>query len=585
MRDLFLKIFLLLVLPASIPAVDLFLALSRWREFRACTAGTTPSALTFGYGELRPGSTQSCMSSGNYSGFTVEKVPLPFANTPAMLLYWNGLSDKSGPFRGKRVLIGQSYPAAVYAYDIDTKKVLWSHAFFEQLPGKNSMPINSSAPVVDRVRGRIYGTFIEEKFAGKKATDSRLTQHYYSIGIDGTGAEHQKVDLAKVLLSKDTTATPQEISKYIRCRTALGLNLEASPPYVYSGCSVARAFSFQGSAFVHQESYQNTKGIRGVLLALPLDPVNGHFDLRKEIGSFIPSKVGPAPEMGVDAGIWHSGGAPTLLPGNHLLFATGNGIFRPDLEVYGCAVLRLNGSTLKLDGNDAYYFSSKGEDVAKAGQLCSISNLDPSSSSLATIERDGRYFSVIGGKDGWLKAFDPLHLPGSSASPSSEAKIVDGHLFGQPVIFPTKRNVGLVSIGGNGGNGLSWAGYKLTESYELRKRWELNSPHPRAFNSSAAGTYTDRGYSPILLIPLISGGPERPFHSSLQVVDAENGNVLDELYYEGNSHFSMPTVVDNEVYLPTTEHGVQVFRANSTFRDFLRHHAWIGRFVSRIVWF
>ncbi len=132
---------------------------------------------------------------------------------------------------------------------------------------------------------------------------------------------------------------------------------------------------------------------------------------------------------------------------------------------------------------------------------------------------------------------------------------------------------------------MSWTGFKVTEGYELRKRWEIKSEHPRAFNSSAAGTYTGNAYSPLLLIPLIAGGPDKPFHSSLQIVDAENGNVLDEVYYEGNSHFSMPTVVDGQIFLPTAEHGVLAYTANRSFRDFLRHHAWVGRFVSRLIWF
>lgn len=582
-KDVLFKLTLIFLLPALIPAADLFIAYSRWKEFLACAPGTTPSVLTFGYTPLRPGSTRSCLSSAWYSGLADEKLEPGTDNTPAMLLYWNGLKER-GPYEGKRVLLGQGYPAAVYAFDLDEKKVLWRHEFFPAAKAdRHTMPINSSAPVIDRRTHRIYGSFIEERYVGKKATDSRLTQHYFSIGLDGSGPEHRVVDLASILLEKGTSATPEQISKYIRCRTALGLNTEASPPYVYSGCSVARAFSYQGAQFVHQESKQDTKGIRGVLLALPLDPVSGRFKGKER--AFIPSKLGPEPEAGVDAGIWHSGGAPVVLPGNKLLLATGNGIFKPDDEVFGCAVLRLDGASLRPDGENPYYFSAKGEEPLKASRLCHAGNLDPSSSSPATLERDGKLYSVIGGKDGWLKAFDPLHLPGITADPASEARIVDGFLFGQPVAFPARRNAALVSIGGNGGDGLHWAGFKLNDRYELRKRWELTSPHPRAFNSSAAGTYNGEGESPLLLIPLIAGGPGRPLHSSLQLVDAENGSVLDEIYYEGNSHFSMPTVIDDRVYLATTENGIRVFTAHRTFRDFLRFHAWVGRFVWRMVWF
>jgi hypothetical protein len=585
MKDLIFKLTLIFLLPALIPTADLLLAWSRWRDFTHCPAGTTPSALTFGYSDLRPGSAPSCLSSGWYPGLDSAKLEPDTGNTPAMLLYWNGIAEKEGPFRGKRVLVGQAYPAAVYAFDLDEKKILWRHDFFPaEKANRNTMPINSSAPVIDRKSLRIYGSFIEERFGGRKATDSRLTQHYYSIGLDGSGAEHRVVDLAKILLEKGTKATPDEISKYIRCRTALGINRQASPPYVYSGCSVARAFSYQGAQFVHQESKQETKGIRGVLLAMPLDPASGRF-APVDPAYFIPSKLGPEPEAGVDGGIWHSGGAPTVLPGNKLLLATGNGLFKPEEEVYGCSVVRLDGATLRPDGPSSHYFSAKGQNPLGAGRSCHAGNLDPSSSSAATLERNGRFYSVIGGKDGWLKAFDPLQLPGTEADPNSEAKIVDGFLFGQPVIFPGLRNAGIVSIGGNGSNGLQWVGYKLTEGYELRKRWENTSPHPRAFNSSAAGTYTDDGDSPLLMIPLIAGGPERPLHSSLQLVDAENGHILDELYYEGNSHFSMPTVVDDRIFVATTENGIREFRAKRTFRDFLHHHAWVGRFVRHLIWF
>lgn len=585
MRDTLFKLTLIFLLPALIPAADLLLAWTRWQELLACPAGTTPSALTFGYTELRPGSAPSCLSSGSYPGLDSARLEPDLGNTPAMLLYWNGLKEESGPFPGKRVLVGQAYPAAVYAFDLDAGKVLWRHDFFPaEKANRSTMPINSSAPVIDRRTRRVYGSFIEERYVGRKATDSRLTQHYFSVGLDGSSPEHRVVDLAKILLEKGTSATPEQISKYIRCRTALGVNFLATPPYLYSGCSVARAFSYQGSQFVHQESKQETKGIRGVLVALPLDPATGRF-ADAPVSHFTPSKLGPEPEAGVDAGIWHSGGAPTVLPGNKLLLATGNGIFLPESGVYGCSVLRLDGNTLQPDGDAAYYFSAKGEEPLKASRLCHAGNLDPSSSSPATLEHAGRLYSVIGGKDGWLKAFDPLRMPGTDAPKYTEAKVVDGYLFGQPVVFPARRNAALVSIGGNAGDGLHWAGFKLTEGYELRRRWENTSPFPRAFNTSAAGTYTGDGDEPLLLIPLISGGPERPLLSSLQLVDAENGNVMDEIAFEGNSHFSMPTVVDDRIYLATAESGIRVFTARKKFRDFLRHHSWMGRFVWRAVWF
>lgn len=583
MRETFFKLTLIFLLPALIPAADLLLAWSRWRELVACPAGTTPSALTFGYSELRPGSAPSCLSSGSYPGMHSARIEPDLGNTPAMLLYWNGLKEKTGPFLGKRVLVGQAYPAAIYAYDLDANATLWRHDFFPaEKANRSTMPINSSAPVIDRRTLRIYGSFIGERYVGRKATDSRLTQHYYSIGLDGSDPEHRVVDLAKILLEKGTQATPGQISKYIRCRTALGVNSEATPPYLYSGCSVARAFSYQGSQFVHQESKQEIKGIRGVLVALPLDAA-GKFSGKER--AFIPSKLGPEPEAGVDAGIWHSGGAPVVLPGNKLLLATGNGIFLPESGVFGCSVLRLDGNSLEPDGANAFYFSAKGEEPLRASRLCHAGNLDPSSSSPASLERGGKIFTVIGGKDGWLKAFDPLHLPGTQAPKRSEAKVVDGFLFGQPVIFPGKRNAAIVSIGGNGTGGLHWMGFKLTDDYELRWRWEITSPFPRAFNTSAAGTYTGEGNEPLLLIPLISGGPERPLLSSLQFVDAENGNLMEEIPFQGNSHFSMPTVIDDRVYVATAESGIRLFTAKKRFRDFLRHHSWLGRFVWPAVWF
>jgi hypothetical protein len=141
-----------------------------------------------------------------------------------MLLYWNGLKDASfAPFAGKRVLLGQSYPAGVYAYDIDARKLLWRHDFYADRPGLHrSLPINSSAPVIDPESRRLYGTFIEEQFLKPhEPTSSRLTQHYYSIALDGTGYEEMSVDFSRFLLEKGTEATPDDVHKYIRCRAGL----------------------------------------------------------------------------------------------------------------------------------------------------------------------------------------------------------------------------------------------------------------------------------------------------------------------------------------------------------------------------
>jgi hypothetical protein len=568
-----MKIFVIVILILAGTTLMGFASLAwDWRNARDCAAGTTPGAFTFAYTALRPGSTPSCLSSRAYSGFDVEKLELPFTTTPAMLLYWNGVRDTSfEPFAGRRVLLGQSYPAGVYAFDFDTRRVLWRHDFYADAPGLHRyVPINSSAPVIDPARHRLYGTFIEEKHLGKKATDSRLTQHYYSIALDGTGYEEFTVDLSKYVLEKGTTATADDIAKYLRCRSALALATETKQPYVLSGCSIVRAFSFEGTQFEHHASSQTVKGIRGLLLTLPLDPDTGKFRPVAEARAFVPSKLGDDPGAGVDAGIWHSGGAPALLPNGRTLLATGNGIYRPDLGVYGCAILRVDLATLAVDDPDGSYFSVRGETTPAASRLCHEGNLDPSSSAPATIQVGERYFSTMGGKDGWIKSFDPLHLPGAQGGAGRELEIVQGFSFGQPVAFADRRFHVLSAIGGNGPDGVVWSGYGQDEHYEIRRLWTIHDSHPRAYNSSATGTYRVEGKQPLLLIPLASGTPEQGFPSALQAVDAENGRVLGETPFQGAVHFSMPTVVDDRVFVPTAEHGIYEMRARHGFKEYLR---------------
>lgn len=558
------------LLVLSVPAGFLAWHYAKWRSSLRCEAGVTPSYFTFGYSHLRAGSTPSCLSSTSFAGIDAKKVELPFAPTPAMPLYWNGLRDTSfPPFAGRRVLVGLSYPAGIYAYDFDAEKVLWHHDFFGGKMVGHLMPINSPSAAIDPRRRRAYGTFLEERFVGKLPTDSRLYQHFFSIALDGSDYEERVVDFAPFLLEKGTVATPEEIRKYIRCRTALDLNDVANPPYLFFGCSIVRAFSVQGARFIHEASSQTTKGIRGMLLTLPIDPANGHIGSPKGARAFLPSKMGPQPNSGVDAGIWHCGGAPALLPDQKILLATGNGVYDPEAGNFGCSVMRIDGTSLLPDGAASSYFSAKGQAVAKAGALCHGSNLDPSASSPATLEIDGRLYSAIGGKDGWIKAFDPYQLPGASASPAREAKVVDGFIFGQPVAFRSRSHHMIISVGGEDAKGTSWAGYFVDKNFSLIREWTIRSPAPRAFHSSAAGTYRQDGLDPLLFVPLASGPPETDFLADLQAIDAESGEILGEFPFRGSVHFSMPAIIDDRVFLPTAEHGLYMFLARKRFRDYL----------------
>lgn len=565
-------------IPAALCAYHFY----AWKGAVTCAAGTSPSSLTFSYTSLRPGSAPSCLSSATFTGLDdAEKLDLPFDPTPAMLLYWNGLRDTSfAPFTGKRVLLGQAYPAGVYAYDLDARRILWRHDFYEDRPGlRPFLPINSSDPVIDRARHRLYGTFIEERFKGKEPASSRLTQHYYSISLDGTGYEEMAVDFSRFLLEKGTVATPDEIRKYIRCRSALAFDEHAGAPRILSGCSIVRAFSFEGSQFIHQASFQSVKGIRGLLLALPLDPSTGRFRPLTEARAFIPSKLGSLPGEGIDAGIWHSGGAPGILPDGQILLATGNGVYHPEHGVYGCAIVRLRADGLTVAEPGGSYFSIRGQADAKASELCHEGNLDPSSSAPATLELGGRFYSAMGGKDGWIRSFDPYNLPGASAVKARESKVVDGNLFGQPVVFASNRFHMLAAIGGNDASGWSWEGYAIDADYNLRRLWTIHYPHPRSYNSSGTGTYREAGTSPLLFIPAVAGAPKEGFPSHLIAVDAETGRQLGAYPFHGSVHFSMPTVVDDLVIVPTAEHGIYVFRSRHAFHDYLALHApYLARF-------
>ena len=390
----------------------------------------TPSVATFGYNNLRSGSVISSLTATNYTPLTVENVPFTEGSSFVMPVYLNGTAN---PFPGlenrKVIFFGGNH--SFNALDIETDTIIWTVDL--------SLPLSYSSPVIDLKRGRLY--FTASGRSGKKPNLSWAREKYriniYTVNLDGTGLDGFEIDLDKLLYS-DLVNPETGPSHVMWCRTALGLNDYPDSHYVFFGCSM--------DYYNDPYHYANSRGARGILIAVYLDD-EGNLLGPDFVSTYTPSKLTLNTKTGFDSGIWNTGAGPSLLPDNSLLIASGNGPLIAQEENYGCSVVRLDGiqltpSAKTPDGFPFYSVDNQGYSE------CHAVNADLGSSSVGSFEKDGQVYSVITGKDGKLKSFNPYDLPGYDPSKKIELKI-GGALFGQPaVLLDTSGKIQVVA-GGN----------------------------------------------------------------------------------------------------------------------------------------
>ncbi len=365
------------------------------REGPAWPAATR-SVPTFGYDALRTGSTHSSLTADHYTPLTVERLPHSEQSQAPMPLYWNGVQDPVEGFESRRLLFFGTY-GAFKAVDIETHELVWSL----ELPWRRSR----GTAVLDLTRGKIYfATSLARGEAPAPWANAPFRLRIHSVDLDGSNHRRMELDLDRLLASEPIPSTIPP-SSMVHCNTALGLNDRPGAHYVFFGCSMQNG---QGG-----QNYRNLRGARGMVLGVHLDAA-GDLIRDAAVSTFFPSRVTDHPETGFDTGVWSSGAAPGLLPDNTLLVATGNGPLIPAEENFGCSVVRIDGTTLRPKpgrSGHAFYSIDDGE-----FRECHAMNIDMSCSGVASLEHQGQFYSVVTGKDGTLKSFDPTDLPGTDAS-------------------------------------------------------------------------------------------------------------------------------------------------------------------------
>lgn len=384
----------------------------------------TASVLTFAYDPLRSGSTKSLIDPRkniNIKHVTFEQGK---SGGSLMPLYINGfLKKESKYFPNQRVIIFADKGRKILkAVDIDTDQVIW----------KTTLPFYIvSTPVIHLETGSIYVLTIRWQNKGNAPGNPPIYYHeLFLIKMDGSVKDRIYVNLANLMNFKDRNnffgAVPA-----IHCKTALGLNLQVNPSYVYFGCSVDVLQMNVTPPPSKAYNYGSYRGVHGSVISVALNP-EGTFKGQKYIKAFLTSTVESHPMTGFDTGVYNAGSGPSVLPDGSLLIATGNGPVFPEHNNFGCSVVRVDGSNLKPKRNhkgELFFFSI---DTAPSSE-CWYENVEYASSSIATAVKDEKYFSAVTSKNGYLTVFNPFKL--SSFHKPISVLIGEMKSYGQPVIF------------------------------------------------------------------------------------------------------------------------------------------------------
>jgi len=359
------------------------------------------------------------MSAKTYTPHRSRRLPGTADALDAMPIYVNGYRNPLPGIAGRHVMFFGS-TQRMTAYDLESEQEIWS----VEIDGYRA----DQAPVADLDRGILY-------FTGSlyPKNGNGFQEWVYSVSLDGTGLEGFRLDLDGLLADRRAPDNTKP-SEFVHCRTALGLNSRADPPYLFFGCGVI--------AGQDSPRYRRARGSRGLLIAVELDG-GGRFKGPDAVSRFSPSRLTENPETGFDTGIWNSGAGPAVLPDGSLLLATGNGPLIPDEGNYGCSVLRLDGHSLEpISGaQGSGYYSVDNAPYTE----CHGINLDLSCSSVASLLHGDKVYSAIAGKDGRLKSFDPFALPGSDPSLKIEAE-AGGIACGQPTIQLRNEHVEVLML-------------------------------------------------------------------------------------------------------------------------------------------
>lgn len=262
----------------------------------------------------------------------------------------------------KNILIFGTYDNEIKAYDLKTKSILWTFKYEIAL---------LTTPVYDPENKIIYALMTNTQ-------DMRLI----ALDLDGKLLSSLIVEVLENYHENNPKLTPDDISMVYN-RTALGLNKINKKPYLFFATTNSK-----GSASKYLEKnakYGMTKGVTGLVMAYFLEE-DGKFSKNKPM-LFFTNKISDDKYSGFNSGVYLSGSAITLLDDNSLILATGNGYTNPTKHQYGCSLLKLNGSNLKLFNENSYYSVD-----SKGYQECFNNSIELTSSYPVAINHQNKYY-------------------------------------------------------------------------------------------------------------------------------------------------------------------------------------------------
>ncbi len=464
----------------------------------------------------------------------------------AQPLYLAGLSFPGGVQRN--VLFVATEHDSIYAFDADTGAPLWKRTDFldgrkSPFPGNGDLQPEigiTGTPVIDPTTGTLYVVTLVRDNNGSTPADF----HQRLCALDCvTGA------------NKFTPGFPVEI-------TATSMGTEGRPetgPIPFrpdlenQRCGLVLN---NGKIYIAWASYQDQGPYHGWVLA---------YDARS---AAMKAMLNISPSVSrYGAGIWQSGGAPSIDAAGNLYISTGNGVFDAPTGNWGECFLKLDGNTLTVTD----YFCPFNHDALDAGDAdLGTSGMLLLPDSVGSAAHGHLMFS--GGKVGQLYLVDRDHLghrevatnnvvqeielPGRGEENSKRGyglysvpayfngavyylrtgeylkrvPIANGHLAEEQTVANTSQRFGFPgatpSISASGSaNGIVW----VTESY-----------YPTGLNMqdhADPGHMRLHAYDATTLAELYNSGDTAP--------------TIDGVVYRNFMKFNPPTVTNGHVYVAT----------------------------------
>ncbi len=112
--------------------------------------------------------------------------------------------------------------------------------------------------------------------------------------------------------------------------------------------------------------------------------------------------------------------------------------------------------------------------------------------------------------------------------------------------------------------------FSISDNYQLTKKWSyVRDDGTTHSHSNMVTTYTDGG-DPGLVVFVV----EDSSLSHLVLLNSQAGELIDQVGFSGRVHFSMPLIVDEKIYLATTD-GIKLFRRSESFFELVHRFSLI----------